>query len=201
MGNKQLGIPQREALALAKRLRIKTFIETGTYRAGTAMWAYNCGQFDRVITIEGYRKRYDGNIATYGLNALSGLEFVYGDSRTMLAEVLKTVDEPALFWLDAHWVGDSKVAYAQADECPLREELLAINEHRIAPSHVILIDDARLFIEPPPYPHHPEQWPTLKEVEVSLKHHARGVEVKDDVIWAVPYFHEVLLHNLLEAES
>jgi hypothetical protein len=197
MGNKQLGIPQTTALALAERLRIKTFIETGTYRAGTSLWAHQCGQFERVITIEGYRKRYDGNIATYGLHSLPGLEFVYGDSRTKLAEILKTVSEPAVFWLDAHWCGDGALdSHAIGDECPLREELLAINDHKAAPSHVILIDDARLFIEPPPYPHHPEQWPTMQEVEALLKHHARGVEVKDDVIWAVPYFHEVLLHNL-----
>lgn len=198
MGNKQLGIPQATALALAQRLKIKTFIETGTYRAGTALWASNCGQFNRVITIEGYKKRYDGNIATYGLNTLPGLEFVYGDSRTQLPEILKTVSEPAMFWLDAHWIGDSKIAYVQRDECPLVEELLAINAHPASPSHVILIDDARLFIAPPPYPHHPEQWPNLHEIEVLLKHHARGIEVKEDVIWAVPYFHEVLLHNLLE---
>lgn len=198
MGNKQLGIPQMAALVLAQRLHLKTFVETGTYRGGTALWAYTCGQFGRVVTIEGYEKRYHGLIATYGKNTLPGLEFVFGDSRTRLADVLKTVREPALFFLDAHWCGDGALdSHDVGDECPLREELLAINAHPVAPSHVILIDDARLFLAPPPYPHNPDQWPDYKEVEGLLKRHARAVAVQDDVIWAVPFFHETLLHNLL----
>lgn len=195
MGNVTFGIPRKTALKLAKRLKIKVAVETGTWKGETTTWLAE--NFERVISIEGWQSRFDKTSNLLG-NKYPNLELRFGDSRTELAKVLADIHEPALFWLDAHFCGGgAHQAYDIGDECPLREELLAINAHPIAPSHVILIDDARLFTAPPPYPHHPEQWPDMAEVEILLKHHARSIEIRDDVIWAVPYFHEILLHNLL----
>jgi hypothetical protein len=82
-----------------------------------------------------------------------------------------------VFWLDGHWsAGDTA---GEGDECPLLEELATIG-----PQHAILIDDARLFIEPPPPPHDPSQWPTLEQVMAALAQ--REVTIREDVVVALP---------------
>jgi len=65
-----------------------------------------------------------------------------------------------LFWLDAHWSGGD--TYGENDECPLMDELKIIFQYR--KNYVILIDDARLFMAPPPKPHKIENWPSIKEI-------------------------------------
>jgi len=184
MGNVQLGINRDLALRLRDVLGIQTFIETGTYKGATAVWAAE--HFARVITIEGYRKRFDGATRQYA-GQFPNIHFFYGDSRHVLSRVLGEVDEPALFWLDAHWCGEGATdAHDIGDECPLVEELTAINNHAFAAQHAILIDDARLFIQPPPYPHDPKQWPSLAEVEKQLSAFPRTTAVYEDIILSVP---------------
>lgn len=176
-------IPQQITTKIAQKLAIRVLIETGTYKGATTIWAAN--HFDRVITVEAFRERHEKTKAAWG--ALHpNIEWVFGDSRTALAEILKNISEPCIFWLDAHWIGNSVTAYEQQDECPLREELEAINAHPLADYHVILIDDARLFQNPPPYPHHPEQWPTIQEVGKLLTARPRLMTIKDDVIYGIP---------------
>jgi FkbM family methyltransferase len=100
---------------------------------------------------------------------------VLGDSRDILPQL--DLSEPTVFWLDGHWsAGDTA---GEGDECPLLDELATIG-----PQHAILIDDARLFIEPPPPPHDPEQWPTLEQVIDALDD--REVAIRDDVVIALP---------------
>lgn len=51
----------------------------------------------------------------------------------------------------------------------------------------MLIDDARLFLAPPPPPHDREQWPSFMQVMDALRaRHERYVTVFEDVIVAVP---------------
>lgn len=186
MGSVRLGIDGNLALALRDHFKLKVFIETGSFRGGTCTWAAE--HFERVYTIEGYLKRWNGLIAEYGQGvAYPNLEFIFGDSRTKLAELLTRIDEPVLFFLDAHWNGSGAIeAHEIGDECPLRQELDAINAHPFAAQHIVLVDDARLFTAPPPYPHDPQQWPTYAEVQAELLKHPRVITIKDDVIIAIP---------------
>ena len=183
MGSVRLGIDGDLALALRDHFKLKYFVETGTWKGGTATWAAD--HFERVFTIEGWQKRWLGLTARLEL-AYPNISFLFGDSRTKLAEVLAGFDEPVLLWLDAHWLGDSRIAHEQKDECPIREELQAVNAHPFAANMVILIDDARLFTAPPPYPHDPDQWPNIDEVIGLLSEYPRFIHIHEDVIYAIP---------------
>lgn len=182
MGNQRLGIDPTLALHLKSALDIETFVETGTYKGGTALWAAQ--HFRHVYTIEGFRPRFDAVTRAHA-GQHPNLTFIFGDSRHYLARVLGDIEERTMLWLDAHWCGEG-AHDSNGDECPLVEELMAVNNHPLMSQHVILIDDARLFLKPPGYPHDPAQWPTYAEVETLLLAAPRYVKVIDDVIVAVP---------------
>lgn len=171
MGN--VGFENLKGLALALRdaYDLDAFIETGTYKAQTTTWAAD--NFKRVVSIEldsGWHKR-----AKEIFTRQKNVTLVKGDSAIELVKVLKRLKKPALIWLDAHWC---KTKETTVNECPLREELQAIKESGI--EHLILIDDARLFQNPPN-----EQWPTLKEIS-SLLPEGYRYRVWNDTIIAVP---------------
>ena len=89
----------------------------------------------------------------------------------------------AIFWLDAHWSGGE--TYGINDECPLIEEIKIINNTKL--NHIILIDDARLFIKPPPPPHKPEQWANISQIISQINEiENRYCFIADDVIGVVP---------------
>jgi hypothetical protein len=93
-----------------------------------------------------------------------------GDSTQVLREVLSRIEEPCLFWLDAHYSGKGT---ALADcETPVWGEL----SHAVK-SHVILIDDARCFDGENGYP-------SLAEIKtcVNERRPDQICEVRDDII-------------------
>lgn len=182
MGSIQLGVPESAVLEFKERYHLQTFIETGTYKGGTAAWA--AGHFERVITIEANEKRFHG-AAQRLCNLHPNIRFILGDSRVALKRELNGIHEPVLLWLDAHWVGDQGAKDSQGDECPLAEELDAILAWEHYAESVILIDDARLFTAPPPYPHDPAQWLTYDQITARLTPHYR-VWIDEDVIFGVP---------------
>jgi hypothetical protein len=184
MGAIRLGVDTNLVLALRDHFKLRLFLELGTYKAGTALWAAE--HFERVITIEGYRPRFE---KTYAANKdkFANLQFVFGDTRTTLPGILAEINEPVLIWADSHWCGEgAQDSHERGDECPLMIELETINAHPYAAQHVILVDDARLFTAPPPYPHDPAQWPDIEEVKNELKKFPRYIVIQDDVIVAVP---------------
>lgn len=176
---KGTGIPNEVMLLLQKSAGLSTFIETGAYKCWTTVWAAD--HFAQVYTIEACPPLYEAAIRAYA--DLNNVTFLFGDSRAELAQVLQKAQQPALILLDAHWIGD-RIASAKVPggECPLREELLAINASMVA--HYILIHDARLFVQGPPPPHDPAQWPTWAEVQELLGD--RAVRVFADTIIAIP---------------
>jgi hypothetical protein len=154
MGIVHSGVPPRLALWLRDKAATKDFIETGTYLADTAVWAAQ--YFDRVISIEADRVLWESarkRSATY-----ANVDMRLGRSQDVLAALVPKLSRPALIWLDAHWCGGN-VAVAGADqECPLLEEIATIDPGII--QHLLLIDDARFFLNPPPPPHKREHWPS-----------------------------------------
>lgn len=65
-----------------------------------------------------------------------------------MAIIVKEITSKAIFWLDGHYSGGIT---ARGDkDCPIWEELKAIFSTNT--EHIILIDDARLFIGERDYP-------------------------------------------------
>lgn len=74
--------------------------------------------------------------------------------------------------------------YGKNDECPLLDELGLIFSAGLS-NFAILIDDARLFLAPPPYPHAINAWPTIIEVTKTLPA-GWDMIIFDDVIFITP---------------
>lgn len=177
MGKVRFGIPRDLALKLRDAYGLRYFVETGTYKAGTACWASE--NFKQVWTIEGWEEFYRHNVAAHGDK---NINFLLGDSRIRLPEVLGQIDGPALIWLDAHWMGNSIISAGTDGECPLREEIAAIQA--TGRQHYILIDDAHCFQGSLPKESDRSLWPNMTQVRQMLAGY--DVRVHEDVIIAVP---------------
>lgn len=172
------GVPRDLVLAYRERFDATTFVETGTHRANTAIWASD--YFRCVHTIEASESLY--REAVRRCSSRANVTVHFGDSRGVLRQVVGTLDSPAVFWLDAHWSGGT--THGANDECPLIDELGVLRDRE--GESLILIDDARLFAAPPPRPHRLEQWPMLSDVfsVLGAGEQRRYVIVLDDVIIA-----------------
>jgi hypothetical protein len=174
------GPPESLVLQLRDSCGVRCFIEGGTFRAKTAKWA--ASHFRQVITIEASRILFDQLKPQH--HVFPNINFLFGDTRDLLPAIVEALDGPAVFWLDSHWsAGDT---FGVNDECPLLKELEIIESS--PREHIILIDDARLFTQPPPAPHDPAAWPTFGEIHDVLDRRAakRYIVIIDDVIVAAP---------------
>lgn len=126
---------------LAKYNNNKVFIETGTYIGDGVRSALKAG-FERIISIELDTKRYLA--AKKQFKGYENVKIIRGDSGIILPQILKDINEPCTFWLDAHYCGEAlELGIEIADKwCPMSEELGAIKNHHIK-SHTIIIDDMR----------------------------------------------------------
>jgi len=117
------------------------FIETGSYVGDGIKCAISAG-FGRIISIEiaedmheHCRNRFKDEI---------GVELYLGDTPDILPSILKTVNSPCTFWLDAHPSGEEKTGKIKV---PVIKELEIIEQHmkETGLKHTILIDDMRNF--------------------------------------------------------
>jgi hypothetical protein len=179
MGIVRMGAPRHLILQMAQTYNLKHFIETGTYLGHTTEWASN--NFAQVTTIEMAESIYQQTSTR--LAHTTNIDFRLGDSRTVLAELAPTLTESAVFWLDGHWSGGE--TYGEKDQCPLMEEIEAINTSPA--EHFIFIDDARLFTSTPPEPHDISVWPNITEVLDALRtEYDYFIVIWEDNIIAVP---------------
>jgi hypothetical protein len=181
MGIVHAGVPERLALWLRDEAATQDFIETGTYLADTTLWAAR--HFDRVISIEADRELCGA--ARKRLASHANVNVLLGQSQDVLAALVPTLSRPALIWLDAHWCGGDVPVAGANHECPLLEEITAVDAGII--QHLILIDDARFFLNPPAPPHKREHWPSAGAVIEQLRVKYDGyICVIDDVIIRLP---------------
>lgn len=138
-------IKQKIVKTAGKKNKLKTFIETGT--AGGLMIKALKRYFSRIISIELDDQLYEN--AKNNFSAFGHINLIHGDSGKKLAEILPTVSEPALFWLDAHYSGGGTAKGEM--ETPIMKELNTIFS-RNNKKDVILIDDARCFDGTHDYP-------------------------------------------------
>lgn len=118
---------------LLRKHPAKVFIETGTQWSGGILTALCVGFYREIHSIDTDYKHYYMAKELFAGNPLIHLSL--GDSAIDLGNILKTINEPALIWLDAH---------ADNEPTPLYAELEAISQHSIR-NHVIMIDDRRMW--------------------------------------------------------
>jgi hypothetical protein len=192
MGIVHPGVPHRLALWLREEATAREFIETGTYLASTTLWAAR--HFERVISIEADRTLYDA--ARKRLGSYPNVDLRLGRSQDVLVPLISSLSQPALIWLDAHWSCGDVATAGEDQECPLLEEITAIDAGTI--QHLILIDDARFFLNPPLPPHKREHWPSAGAVIEHLRaKYDSYICITDDVILRLP----IVLRDRFEAFS
>lgn len=160
--------------ACARKYGLRVLVETGTYRGDTIQALRN--DFARIYSIELSPALFAQ--AQDRFRSAPNVELIHGDSGEKLADLMRRLDQPALFWLDGHY---SAGITAKGDKItPIFEELGHIFSAPPRP-HAIVIDDARLFGTDPGYP-------TLEELIRFVRAHGPNVDVsvQDDGILIVP---------------
>jgi hypothetical protein len=164
----------RNILAVAELYGLRTLVETGT-QAGATL-AATLDYFDHLYSIEIYepsviaaRKRFAAH---------SKVKIIEGDSATKLPELVKTISEPVLFWLDGHYSG--KGTGMGEEHSPIVAEIKHILSLRPPGRDAIIIDDARLFVGQDGYPPIDAFMADMKTAFGTTPRHA------DDAIFILP---------------
>jgi hypothetical protein len=134
--------------ALCRRIapNCRIFVETGTYLGGGVTVALRAG-FRQIFTVEMSRDLY--NVAAEKFAGNQRVNLYCGDSAACLSQILRSIDEQALVFLDAHhMLGDPRSEAIAGDgktwtRTPVRGELLALKRAPFR-QHVIAIDDIDL---------------------------------------------------------
>jgi hypothetical protein len=127
--------------------------------------------FSKIYSIELSVRLY--NRARRRFKKDKNVVIMQGDSGVVLSKI-KELNEPAIFWLDGHYSGGMT---AKGDkECPIFEELEAIFAGE-KQNHILLIDDARLFVGQNDYP-------TIERLTAFIltKNPAYKFELKKDIL-------------------
>lgn len=159
---------------------LDVLIETGT-NEGKTPWALK-DAFREIHTIELYEPLY-----VAAANLFNGTPWVhcwFGDSTDVLPDLLASIDDPALFWLDGHYSGPGTGHGIKSS--PICEELMLILAN--ANDHVILVDDARIFDGGPEhklYDHYLE-YPSLDWIEALAEQYGYDYWLEDDIMRITP---------------
>jgi hypothetical protein len=146
------------------------FIETGTYLGDTVF--SQKANFKSIISIELSKKLYKA--ASRRFKKSPHIKILYGNSGNLLSGIMSDINARALIWLDGHYSGGFTAK--GETESPVFKELDAIFSNNNQ-KHVILIDDARLFIGQRDYP-------TMNELEsyVKCKNPDYKITTESDII-------------------
>ncbi len=164
-------IKRGHLLATGKEHQLNVLIETGTFYGGTMFAMRN--SFRELHSIELSKDIHDyvsGQLAHH-----PHIKLHHGDSTHILPDILKNIDQPCLFWLDGHYMGEGTGLGNK--ETPVLEELRSIATSPVS-GHVILVDDARLFNGTHDYPNQQEFENFVKKVIPNASLH-----LKDDIFF------------------
>jgi hypothetical protein len=175
------GIPIGIVKALLSARPIPSFIECGTGGGYSIRQAADL--FDKCYTID---------VDSVELN-IPNVTFYHGQSVDYLQSIIKNLKGYALFWLDAHYSG-STPNNTGIPECPLIEEIKLISAYQ---ESLIIIDDARLFLGPPPAPLDPREWPGICDVFECLRKYFQWhyITITDDYILCIPIHFKVPIEH------
>lgn len=152
----------------------EVFVETGLHNGG--------GMVDSVPDL--FRRRYaiDVRVANVLGVQFRDVRALLGDSARVLPELLALLDQPALFWLDAHTNElDGSDQPPGAICVPTVEELAAIAAWPYGADSTVLVDDVRLFHDRRPW----SFWPRFDEIRSLVAHHW-DVVVSGDILRCTP---------------
>lgn len=133
---------QRLCARIGREFNLKVFVETGTYKGD--MTAAAARVFDQVYSIELHKPFFDKAVARF--NNEPRIKIINGDSGVELSKLLNTINQPALFWLDAHGGAASHNETGEDGPAPLVAEIAAILNDSKTDQHVILVDDVHTFV-------------------------------------------------------
>ena len=160
---------------IAKTYQLDILVETGTYLGGLIYAVRN--NFKEIHTIELAEELFINAVQKF--EPYSHIHPIFGDSGKVLYELVPNLKKPALFWLDGHYSGGFTAKGEQ--DAPVGQELDAIIQAiQKGIPHLILIDDARLFINDTSY----SGYPRMKEIErlVAEQLPNYNISVESDVI-------------------
>lgn len=162
MGAVCFSLDRRLVECLQREIALPVLVETGTFQGDTV--AQCAALFDEIHTVELSPELYQQ--ASDRFLGQSHIHVHQDNSPDFLIRLRdRLVGRGVLYWLDAHWCVAQDTA-GQTSQCPLLEELAAL-EH-LDERSVILIDDARLYLCPPPDPHEVSQWPGWQQILSAL---------------------------------
>ena len=162
-------LKQHTVREYAEKFKLRILVETGTYYG--EMVAAMKNRFRAIYSVE-----YDPPLAQRAKKKFARhphIHILQGDSQQVVPALLKTIREPALFWLDAGYYGWSGL---QGDKQRLTVELEAILRDP-GRQHIILMDDARGL-------NGQNGAPTVAELKQRIESEfpGRKVEVKYDIL-------------------
>lgn len=163
-------IKRRILIAIAERYSLKNLVEIGTQPNQSTLSLKD--KFKKILLVEEFDGLYNRAIKAFHKEGHIYVHF--GKNAEVLPQVIADLKEPTLFWLDAQHSG--RITETEANETPIMKKLETIFSHNIQ-GHVILIDDARCFIEKNDYP-------TLDELKSNIDRLEPNavVEIKNDMI-------------------
>lgn len=158
---------------LKKKYELKTLVETGTYLGDTLFALYP--HFDKLYSIE-LSEHYHEK-ARQRFRKYPKIELIQGDSAKQISNVVASLKEPALFWLDGHY--SAGLTAKGEKDTPIYEELTAVFSSSLP--HVIVIDDARAFVGENDYP-------TIEELKHFVQKHRPNstITIENDSIRILP---------------
>ena len=96
------------------------FVEGGTSLGWGTATAIQAG-FEKIYTIELLKNLFEDAQKMFSKEIKSGkVVTINGDTQTVLGQILEEVNQPATFWLDAHF---GKKYKGEKPRCPLLAEL------------------------------------------------------------------------------
>lgn len=156
-------VKQNVVREYGKKYQLSTLVETGTY-LGNMIFAQR-NTFSTIYSIELASKYFTEAVKRF--RKYPHIHIREGNSAEVLPTILDELDTSALFWLDGHFSGGETAESV----CPVMDELNAILETSV--SHVILIDDARLF-------NGKDNYPSKDELNQLLKSRTKSHELVDE---------------------
>jgi hypothetical protein len=168
-------VKQKTIRSFQNKFNTNVLVETGTFM-GEMIYAQR-NIFKKIYSIELSEELHLA--AKRRLNKYQHVELLQGDSGEVLFNLVPKIDEPAIFWLDGHYSGFETAKGELAT--PIEKELETILNSDLA--HIILIDDARLFIGQ-------DDYPTIEQIKNSVSTKKKNItfNVEDDIIRIVPNF-------------
>lgn len=122
---------------ITKTSKTNHYIETGTYLGDGISEVLN--QYSNIHSIELSEKWYNYNVEKF--RSHNNVKMHLGDSKKVLPELLKSIQEPVTIYLDAHYSGEY-TSYGE-EETPLLFELEILKDRPF--DDIIIIDDCRML--------------------------------------------------------